>query len=341
MEQRQYGLDILRLLAMVMITALHINDEFIVSGNRALWMTGHFIEYLCYAGVNCFALLSGFLLSSSGSRYDRQWLKRITSLWLKMTLWAVVMYLLCQSAFRHGNAPFNWRDFAVNLFPLTANWWYINAYMGMLLFLPLLVKAIENMNSRELLWGCAAMLTAFSVIPLLSGSEGSLQLNNGYSAIWLMICFFYGAALKRFLPQLHKVRHIKLIAPAAAVLCALIPYWLFIRGIPVGTVLLNYLSPLCVLEAAALLVSCTLIEVRNSKIQKAVSFLSRHSLGIYLFQTYPHIFSVWVAAHPAARLPGAEIIRRFPLILLLLITIGILFDLLISTVLLLGKRKTV
>ena len=185
------------------------------------------------------------------------------------------------------------------------------------------------------------MLTAFSVIPLLSGSEGSLQLNNGYSAIWLMICFFYGAALKRFLPQLHKVRHIKLIAPAAAVLCALIPYWLFIRGIPVGTVLLNYLSPLCVLEAAALLVSCTLIEVRNSKIQKAVSFLSRHSLGIYLFQTYPHIFSVWVAAHPAARLPGAEIIRRFPLILLLLITIGILFDLLISTVLLLGKRKTV
>ena len=55
----------------------------------------------------------------------------------------------------------------------------------------------------------------------------------------------------------------------------------------------------------------------------------------------PHIFSVWVAAHPAARLPGAEIIRRFPLILLLLITIGILFDLLISTVLNLGKRKTV
>ena len=65
MKERFLGLDLYRVLAILMITILHVNYQHCGLINNPTLSTGAcatglFIEYLCLAGVNCFAMLSGY-----------------------------------------------------------------------------------------------------------------------------------------------------------------------------------------------------------------------------------------------------------------------------------------
>ena len=96
MKERWYGLDIYRIMAMVMITALHINCFNLGMMDRsrpaAVFYTGYLVEYACFAGVNCFAMLSGFMMGTGSWSYDKRWLKKFLLFWLKIITWSVVMY---------------------------------------------------------------------------------------------------------------------------------------------------------------------------------------------------------------------------------------------------------
>jgi peptidoglycan/LPS O-acetylase OafA/YrhL len=91
MRERLCGLDLYRSLAILMITVLHVNWQhcgliYTPGLPRSVYGAGLFIEYLCFAGVNCFAMLSGYLSGEANMDYGRKWLGRIASFWLKMTL---------------------------------------------------------------------------------------------------------------------------------------------------------------------------------------------------------------------------------------------------------------
>ena len=104
MKERAVGLDIYRILAMLMITALHINYQHCnLLNNRdlpgVLYYSGLIIEYICYAGVNCFAMLSGYLLGNTDGGFDRKWGYRCISFYGKMVWWGILLYLLIFFAF--------------------------------------------------------------------------------------------------------------------------------------------------------------------------------------------------------------------------------------------------
>ena len=297
---RNYALDLFRIIAMLMITALHVNWQHLDLLRPELPMPlavcGYLIEYTCFAGVDCFAILSGFLLGGKVHEYDRKWLKNCLSFWLKMTFWSVVLYAAECCILRTVAEP-DWCSMFI--VPLNKYWWSISAYAGLLIFMPLLGKGIRACGKKELPALAGGAFLVFSILPVAGGSEGASALDNGYSVIWLAICFIYGGVLKEFMPQILRMKNIYPAAVVATVLSVILPCMFHLAGIysgcvPDGRRFMSYLSPFCVLEAAGILILCHKIQIRKNATRRIVTFLSVNSLGIYLLQTYPFVWNNFV-----------------------------------------------
>ena len=87
---RNYGLDLLRMVAMLMVVVLHILGKGGVlsaceplSGQyELLWL----LEIAAYCACNCYALISGYVIVDSKFRYSS-----IIALWLRIAFYTVGM----------------------------------------------------------------------------------------------------------------------------------------------------------------------------------------------------------------------------------------------------------
>ena len=334
MKERWYGLDIYRIMAMVMITALHINCFNLGMMDRsrpaAVFYTGYLVEYACFAGVNCFAMLSGFMMGTGSWSYDKRWLKKFLLFWLKIITWSVVMYCgaFCYSK---GAIGFSYDQFLWMLFPLDSGWWYICSYMGLLVLLPLIAKGINNSSRRELLISGGVLFGLFSVMPLICGFEGGLSLGNGYSTIWLMICFIFGAMIRVFYDDLIRIKWLNTAAAAIVAVCVLLPCCLHLF-LPDWRNFMSYTTPFCLLEAAGLLILCAQIKVKRTAVIKAVTFVSINSLGIYLFQNYYYIWQNFTVRGEPPRYSFAELLWYFPATVLLFCVIGVVCNYIVDKI---------
>jgi len=338
-EERSYGLDIYRIMAMVMITILHVVNMHLCMLDFSLPVkycyAGYFWEYLCFTGVNCFALLSGYLLSGNCCGYDGKWLGRVVSFWLKMILWGFFLYLVSRGIFG-GNRHSDSGLLTSILLPMVGFWWYISAYFGLLIFMPLVNKGLYGCSDRDLILLAAALFVVFSVIPVGISQSGSLGLGNGYSAIWLLICYVYGAVLKRVMSRLLMVKHLNIILVAGVIASVGLPLWFFWHGVKDGyenpALFMNYISPFCVLEAVCLLVLCIQIRLKRQWVMKSTVFISANALGIYLVQTYPEIWNNFICkSHAASRL-GNDLYWYFPGVVLLLCVAGIIGNIVVEKI---------
>ncbi len=294
MKERVVGLDIYRILAMLMITALHINYQHCNLLNNpdlsgTLYCAGLIIEYICYAGVNCFAMLSGYLLGECRGGYDHKWGYRCISFYGKMVWWGILLYLLIFFAFPGG------MEYDLNVkktvFPFIGFWWYISAYCGVLIFMPLINRGLSKCSDRDIVILLTVMMIMFSVIPNYYRDYGHLAFNGGYSMIWLMVCFIYGAGIKKLMPQILKIRKINLIVILLLPVSMVTPV---ILEIGIGRRYMDYTTPFCVLEAACLLILFSQVKTVKPGIIKTISFVSNNSLGIYLIQNYPYFWENFI-----------------------------------------------
>ena len=181
MNTRCYGLDIYRILAMLMITALHINNQYCGLLGDTLpfncYLSGVIVEYLCFAGVNCFAMLSGWLMGEGAGEYDRKWGYKTISFAAKIVLWGLLLYLVV-FLFLPGGRGYDF-NIKATFIPIVGFWWYINAYCGLLIFMPLLCKGLSKISLRELAILSGCMFFAFSILPMISPLTVELSLRNG------------------------------------------------------------------------------------------------------------------------------------------------------------------
>ena len=81
MKNRNYGIDLLRIVSMYMVVILHILGNGGVLTNLELlslnYYSAWFLEISCYCAVNCYALITGYVMVDSKFSY-----KKILNLWL-------------------------------------------------------------------------------------------------------------------------------------------------------------------------------------------------------------------------------------------------------------------
>ncbi len=83
-----------------------------------------------------------------------------------------------------------------NLHPVTGRcYWYLTAYFGMYVLLPFVTQTLKNMPLKPLMVIGLMLFFFYSCLVMLNGELFGIE--SGYSTIWLLVCFIWGAILRR------------------------------------------------------------------------------------------------------------------------------------------------
>lgn len=288
-KNRSYGVDVLKILAMLMICAHHIlvhggvlNAVLPGSGANALaWL----LYGVTSVGVNVFAMASGYL--GAGRRFR---LSSAVMHWLQVVFYTVGITLIALALWPGTVGK---QELLNALFPVAfQQYWYVTAYFCMLAFTPVLNQAITGLTKGGLI-ACTA-----GVLLLLSVQQTGLQFDiygtdNGYSALWLMAMYLVGGAWKRLEADAPKCSGIVGAAAACACFVGMWGFKLFIEtnGLQASykeTLLMRYTSPLMVLAALGLMMACTRLPAPGAGAARVGAALAQASFGVYLI--HDHLF---------------------------------------------------
>ena len=287
--KRNYGIDLLRIVVMLFVAALHIiGIGGIITGAELLsgqFLTAQLLRIAMLCAVDCYALISGYVGWSKKPR-----LSGVAMLWIK----AVICCVVITAAFSRF-VRIDFKTAVSALIPVTTGqYWYLTAYAGLFVLMPLLNFAVQNMPKRELTLTLSGILILFCILPI-SPLTDAFYLHDGYSAAWLAVMYLLGGYLGKYdlLPRLSgKVWAVLYIAavlfawaPRMAALWLKPIYW----SMAYGNILIEYTSPTIVLAAVALLALFSRMEL-PTQARKTVAKLSPHAFGVYLFHAHPLLF---------------------------------------------------
>ena len=192
---RQLNIELLRIVCMLEITALHYlygNGAILLASNAVsgLRIAGSVIESLCIPSVACYVLISGYCDRSTEFQPGR-----IGKIILQVWFWSVLLHLVCAAA---GLVPLYtsvW-DLATYVLPImTGHYWFASAFVVMELFAPLLNAAAERVSRKTLQGVILGLLFYESIFKTVL----PFQLNQdamGYDFGFFLMVFLVGAYLR-------------------------------------------------------------------------------------------------------------------------------------------------
>lgn len=295
-QQRNYGIELLRIIAMFMIVVLHTLGQggilASVTPNSPHFHIAWMLEITCFCAVNIYALISGYVLCDKLFR-----LSRLINLWLSVVFYTVAITFV--------SVAMGWNSISVNgmlnaLFPISRQqYWYLSSYCGLLLFTPFLNKALAVIEKHEVKSVLVPGILVVSIMPTLFSSD-PLSTHVGYSTIWLCILYLVGGWIKksgiksRFKPgwliaifgAMVLVTHLSKI-----ILIYVTRNWFGIDN--ECNVLITYISPTIIISSIALFLF--FINVNFSALQvKIIGFISPMALGVYIIHANPLIWNHFV-----------------------------------------------
>ena len=146
-SERNMGVELLRVVSMIMVICLHILGQGGVRGNTEPLSGGYnvanFMYVIAFCSVNCYALISGFANVKTEFKF-----RRIVYLWLE-----TAFLLTAANAVMHFFVPSMTikKAYWLNgLFPLTRReLWYFCAYFFMFPLIPILNKGILSLKKWQ------------------------------------------------------------------------------------------------------------------------------------------------------------------------------------------------
>lgn len=189
---RNYGIDALRMLSMLLVVTAHIlgpggileSAKFLSPQYQAAW----FLEILAYCSVNCYALISGYVGIYSKYRYHN-----IAMLWLRVVFYTLGITLLF-SVFVPGSVTA--KDWIKSLLPVTCgSYWYFTAYFALFVFLPLLNPAINKLTRKQLGAVVISLIFTFSFLQTFLSKDVFGISSNAW---WLMVLYIIGGYIGKY-----------------------------------------------------------------------------------------------------------------------------------------------
>lgn len=295
MKQRNIGIDILRVVSMFFIIIGHILMQggvlsaFCNEGLQGGYYFFNTVYVLAYCGVNCFALISGYVGWQNNFK-----LEKIIKLWANVVFWSVGVSLVL---FVYNKDFFSVKE-AISMFlPLIrGRYWFFNAYFVVFMFSPLLNHIIRTLPQKIFQYFLLAVVFVFCVIPFLALGNDVLRIQNGFEFSWLMVMYLVGGYFSKHPVTINKpykcvvaLFSITLLNFIFKYLIELVTTKLF--GAPShGDLFMSYTSPVAVGEAVCLLLYFSNLEVKNKKLIKIVSFVTPAIFSVYIIHVHPIIF---------------------------------------------------
>lgn len=298
-KERNIGIELLRIVSMLMIVILHcLGHGGVLKGsaglpahNSAAW----FLEIACYGAVNLYALITGYLCIKAQHRWGR-----ILELWLQVFFYSIAITILFCLFTDH---TLGIRQTVKLFFPVMGKqYWYFTSYFCLFLFMPflnILLRHLSKLQHRLLIFTC---ICAFCIMSLLSKQLGSevFNIDGGYSFLWLAVLYAIGSYLKLypedFVKRNHKIYLAGYLACtglvwASKLLIPAVTQKLFGRVFAANT-LVSYISPFIVLGSVCLFLFFSQLQIRRCK--KLITSMASVSFSVYLISEQPYIRSAFV-----------------------------------------------
>lgn len=317
MKQRNYGIDLLRILAMFFVVILHILGEGgileAVEENEVKFALSWFLEIAAYCAVDCYALVTGFVYFSKEDKPCK--FSKFIALWLQVEFYSVLITVLFKII---RPDLVNIKQILKSVFPVMGDqYWYFTAYTGVFFGIPYLNKMVRGLKEEYLPIFKIGLIgfTLWLIGTRILGTD-PFALKGGYTFLWLAILYIIGATIKKY--ELDKKFQIKNCLLIIGFFIFLTWGWkigigkitscLFGKKI-LDNLLISYTSPTILGIAIAMLMIFVNLRVEE-KFCKIIKFFSVSAFAVYLIHgqplVYQHILSkkfVWVEALPTYWLP--------------------------------------
>lgn len=282
---RNYGIDALRIAAMMLVLILHLLGATqvlpLTNYESASYRTGWLLEIAAYCGVNCYALITGYVCCEGTFKYER-----VVSLWFQVVFYTVGSLVLVMLFFPqavHLESVLN------SFFPvLTGHYWYVTAYVGLFFFIPFLNALGSRLAKSQFQYLLVLVLVLFSVIPTLLHRD-VFPVNGGYSVWWLGVLYMLGMYIKKHgLFTGMKTGALWAVYAGCAcfvwsfkmVLDVVSPYLIGqVRG---GGTFIAYNSPFIVGTAVALFLVFSRMRFSSRRVVGCISWLAAASFSVYV-----------------------------------------------------------
>lgn len=297
MSERNYGLDLLRMAAMFMVILLHILGQGGILKQlppqdigvyNLKFLLVWFIEIFAYCAVNCYAILTGYNYYGKESRFEK-----IILFWLQAIFYTVGISLVFWLCGYKVPKDIWFRCF----FPITTGvYWYVTAYFGLFLLIPVLNKGLATINNDQLKRYLVVIFIFISILPTIFMKDAYI-LNRGYSLIWLLFLFILGGAIRKIdiIGRISQMKAINLFF--ISILFTWI--WKIFYGIlskplsvkaNIADMFIKYTSPTIILSGLFLFIFFSKMNVSNKKVKNIIKLFSPAAFGVYLIHLHPLIW---------------------------------------------------
>lgn len=190
MKTRNYGIDFLRMISMIMIVMLHTlghggilrSVSFLSVHYQIAWL----LEVIAFGAVNTYAMISGFVSVDSHFK-----ISNILILWLQVLFYGILINTVFFFLLPESRNTSGWIQ---ALFPVTRKeYWYFTAYAGVFFLSPFINQMFRNLSEKQIKTLFCFTLVVFSVVPTISQTftpqQDVFYMGDGYSVFWLTLMY--------------------------------------------------------------------------------------------------------------------------------------------------------
>lgn len=185
---KQSGIELLRIAAMLFVLVQHANMFTLgrPDGYSMVALAAYAVESVTIIGVNCFALVSGYF----GMRFSMMKVANLVFMCCFCVLPIAIVLYACGEVQISGMS-----SLIENFWPL--NYWYIVAYIGLLIVVPVLNRALDGMSTRSLR---NLLLLFYGYVMVFDAGlrDEAAGVLGGYTLVWLVFLYMLGRLLYRY-----------------------------------------------------------------------------------------------------------------------------------------------
>ncbi len=274
--ERQSGLELLRIFAMLFIIIHHIIYHFDFEFSYPLKYVANILSGWGKLGSNIFVFISAYFLVDKKFK-----LSRVLNIIIQALFYSIVIYLIFLIA---GGESFNSTSFFNNIFPIyTGKWWFITVYIIFLFLLPIFNSFIHNISRNLHNTICFVLIFLFSVMPLVSFLfTGKYRINLYLNDVfWFITLYFIVSYIKFYNIKIQK----------KFLILALILFWAVQNALGM---IFNFTTKYMYSFENMILTIILFLLFKDLKFKsKFVNTVASTTFGIYLIHDNDYIEGLW------------------------------------------------
>ncbi len=329
---RQPNFELLRILCMLMVVSLHYLSKggllfsFQEDFTANTWIA-YLLESFSVVAVNSFVLLTGFFMVNSVLK-----VRKVLGLLAQILFYT--LGISCILLFIGAVPDYGFYQFVNDILPVQMeHYWFMTAYVLLLLFTPILNQALKSMSEKKLREVLFGLLLFFSIPKTILPVSVTID-QKGYDVVWFLIVYLIGAYIRLYGIKLFKDRKRSVTLYFGATIL------IFGRTLLYGFVFrmtgrfedqvqeaFHYNHFLNLFAAIAFFYIFYYLKVKNKTIQKMILSLSPYVLGVYLLHEQLQVRYLWTSWFGVEKMAESPLfIPHYIGTLLLLFLVGVIVE---------------